>query len=140
MSEFSLDHRLQSDCLHIGDLELCRLLLMNDQRWPWLILVPRVVDGIEIHDLPSDLQVILAQETSRCAQALTQIYPGSKINTGALGNVVRQLHVHVIARNNGDDNWPLPVWGFGKKRAYSATDSSGLIKTISNKLMNKHSS
>ena len=113
MSDFQLDERLLRDSDLLTKIGLCELRLMKDGRWPWLVLVPQRPDVSEIFDLTPLDQTMLAFETTLVAEALKAATGAAKINTGALGNIVRQLHVHVIARSEGDPNWPGPVWGFG---------------------------
>jgi diadenosine tetraphosphate (Ap4A) HIT family hydrolase len=115
---FSLDPRLAADTRPIGDFALCRLLLMNDSRFPWLILVPRRADLSEIFDLAPPERAVLIEEAARAAEKLKALTGADKINIGALGNKVRQLHVHVIARFAGDAAWPGPVWGAGEASYY----------------------
>ena len=123
---FSLHPRLSHDTDFVGDLPLSRVLLMNDSRWPWLVLVPRR-DGLEeLADLdPPDL-VRLIQETALASRWLKAHATADKINVGALGNVVRQLHVHVVARRAGDPAWPGPVWGFGAAVPYGDAEFRAL--------------
>ena len=130
MFEFVLDERLQADCLPVCELELCRVLLMNDNRWPWVILVPRIAKAEEIHLLDTDAQTRLLGETTRVAEVLATVTNCEKINIGALGNIVRQLHVHVIARNSGDENWPGPVWGYGMRQPYPPDKGNLLLNEI----------
>ncbi|MBX4898566.1 HIT domain-containing protein [Rhizobium bangladeshense] len=118
MNAFELDPRLENDSVSIMITGLCDLRLSKDARWPWLILVPCRADITEIFELTPLDQVLLAFETELVANALKKITGATKINVGALGNVVRQLHVHVIARFEGDANWPGPVWGFGRAEPY----------------------
>jgi diadenosine tetraphosphate (Ap4A) HIT family hydrolase len=132
MNLFRLDERLEKDSLEIGALRLCQVRLMNDARWPWLVLVPMMPGASEMHDLPKQQQRQLAQEMLIAGAALKRATSCEKINTGALGNVVRQLHVHVIARKAGDPNWPGPVWGFGARQPYEG--ESGLIAKIRDEL------
>lgn len=113
MSEFQPDERLVRDSDLLTKIGLCELRLMKDSRWPWLVLVPQRPDVSEIFDLTPLDQTMLTFETTLVAEALKTVTGATKINTGALGNIVRQLHVHVIARNEGDPNWPGPVWGHG---------------------------
>ncbi len=118
MNSFQLDTRLATDTVFIGTFSLCQIRLMNDRRWPWLILVP-VLQGVEeIHDLTEAEQTQIATETSSIATALKAHTRCTKINTGALGDIVRRLHMHVIARNENDPNWPGPVWGYGERVEY----------------------
>lgn len=116
--DFRLDTRLAADTLVVTDLSLSRVLLMNDARFPWLILVPMRGGLEDVSDLDDAAQIQLWQEVSRAAQALRQVAPCDKINIGALGNIVRQLHVHVVARRVNDAAWPRPVWGHGHADAY----------------------
>ncbi|MGO7170731.1 HIT domain-containing protein [Rhizobium leguminosarum] len=118
MKGFALDPRLENDSVSITVTGLCDLRLSKDARWPWLILVPRRAEITEIFELTPLDQVLLAFETELVAKALKKITGATKINVGALGNIVRQLHVHVIARFEGDANWPGPVWGFGRAEPY----------------------
>ena len=115
---FILDPRLAADTIPIGDLPLCRVLLMNDARYPWLILVPRRPDMAEIIDLERDARLALMDEIAQASDALRALVNLDKINVGALGNIVRQLHVHVLARSVGDYAWPGPVWGAGATVKY----------------------
>jgi diadenosine tetraphosphate (Ap4A) HIT family hydrolase len=103
-------------------LGLCELRVMNDRRWPWLVLVPQRPGIEEIHDMTPLDQAMLTFETNMVAQALKRTTGCTKINTGALGNIVRQLHVHVIARSEGDPGWPGPVWGHGMREPYQRSE------------------
>ena len=107
----TLHKALARDTVEIVRWPLCRVLLMNDSRYPWLILVPAQLNLTEMHDLNSADQTVLMSEITRASQALTALYAPDKINVGALGNMVPQLHIHVIARFRSDDAWPAPVWG-----------------------------
>ncbi len=127
MNSFQLDVRLTADTVFIGTFSLCEIRLMNDCRWPWLILVPRLVGAEEIHDLSPVEQAQIATETSRVATALKTHTNCSKINTGALGNIVRQLHIHVIARDENDPNWPGPVWGYGDREEYGEPELAEIV-------------
>jgi diadenosine tetraphosphate (Ap4A) HIT family hydrolase len=129
-SSFSLHERLASDTLPVGDLALSRILLMNDARFPWLVLVPRI-DGIrEMFELSANDQQRLIQEIVRCAERLKMLTGAGKINIGALGNLVSQLHVHVVARSPGDGAWPGPVWGFGAPDPYAPAEADDLIAQL----------
>ena len=108
---FALDQRLQQDTLVIGDFPLCRLLLSNDSNYPWFILVPRINGISEVFQLDVADQQRLWQETTTLARMLNEGFCADKMNIGALGNVVSQLHVHVIVRKRDDAAWPAPVWG-----------------------------
>ncbi|GAB3785652.1 HIT domain-containing protein [Dyella agri] len=117
---FALDPRLQADTRHVAMLPLCELRLMDDARYPWLILVPRRAGKAEIADLSEEEQRALWQEANQAAAALRAVAPCDKLNLGALGNIVRQLHLHVVARTEGDAAWPGPVWGSGAAAPYAA--------------------
>jgi diadenosine tetraphosphate (Ap4A) HIT family hydrolase len=118
MTAFVLDPRLDADTIPIGRLGLSRVLLMNDARYPWLILVPERPDLVEIIDLPPTDQAVLMEEIAAASAALKALYGPDKLNVGALGNRVRQLHVHVLARFESDAAWPGPVWGVGQAQPY----------------------
>jgi diadenosine tetraphosphate (Ap4A) HIT family hydrolase len=118
MSAYELDARLAADSLPVVDLELCALRLMNDQRFPWLLLIPRRADKEEILDLIDSDQQQLWDEIRRVARMLESVFAPDKLNIAALGNQVRQLHVHVIARFQDDAAWPSPVWGIGAPEVY----------------------
>ena len=124
---FVLDERLARDALVIGDWPLTRVLLMNDARWPWLILVPRRQDMVELIDLELADQTQLMGEAGRASQFLKSHTRADKINVGALGNIVRQLHLHVVARVVGDPAWPGPVWGRGAATPYDDGAAQALI-------------
>ena len=119
MNAFVLDPRLDADTHRVGDLALSRVLLMNDARFPWLILVPRQPGLRDLIDLSHDAQHALLDEINRCAHVLHALDKPDKLNIAALGNVVAQLHVHVIARFTRDAAWPRPVWSVGTAEPYS---------------------
>jgi diadenosine tetraphosphate (Ap4A) HIT family hydrolase len=131
---FSLDERLVADTFVIGDMALSRLLLMNDARWPWLILAPRREGVVELTDLDSVDRARLIEEAARAADFLKRHTNARKINLGALGNVVRQFHLHVVARTIDDAAWPGPVWGLGAARRYAEADALALIEAVKNGL------
>ena len=108
---WALHPQLEQDTVNLGDLPLCRVLAIQDANYPWLLLVPRRPDVVEIIDLDEVEQAQLMTETTRVARALRDITKCDKLNIAALGNVVPQLHVHVIARRKTDAAWPRPVWG-----------------------------
>jgi diadenosine tetraphosphate (Ap4A) HIT family hydrolase len=124
---FTLDPRLEADTYEICDLALCRALLMNDARYPWLILVPRRADLTEIIDLPRADRAMLIEEIALVSEAVRTLPGVEKINVGALGNIVRQLHVHVAGRTAGDAAWPGPIWGAGVARRYEAAAAAALV-------------
>ncbi len=121
MSErFVLDPQLTRESVFVADRALCRVLLMDDARFPWLVLVPRRAGLVELFDLDATERALLFDELEQAARALRSIAPCAKLNVGALGNVVRQLHVHVVARREDDAAWPGPVWGHGSRQPYAA--------------------
>jgi diadenosine tetraphosphate (Ap4A) HIT family hydrolase len=119
---FELDARLEADSEQLMWLGLCELRVMNDRRWPWLILVPQRAGAEEVHELTPLDQAMLTFESNMVAQALKTVTGCTKINSAALGNIVRQLHVHVVARSEGDAGWPGPVWGHGLREPYKQDD------------------
>lgn len=131
---YHLDIRLEKDTLPIGKLELSEIRLLDDVRWPWLLLVPMREGMSEVFDLVDADQKTLANETVQASQALKKITQPTKINTAAIGNIVRQLHVHVIARHEGDANWPGPVWGYGQAEQYSKIAAEELISQLQSEL------
>jgi diadenosine tetraphosphate (Ap4A) HIT family hydrolase len=131
---FVLDDRLARDTFVIGDWPLNQVLLMNDARWPWLILVPRREGMVELIDLEPADQTQLMEEASRAARFLKRHARADKINVGALGNIVRQLHLHIVARVVGDTAWPGPVWGHDAATPYEDTAAQALIAAARNQL------
>jgi len=131
-----LDARLDADTRLVASLALCDVRLMNDARFPWLVLVPRHVGLVEIADLSADVQTLLWQEVNRASAALRTVAPCDKLNLGALGNIVRQLHVHVIARCEGDPAWPGPVWGYGSARPYVEASLTARLDALRQALAN----
>ncbi|OOG45991.1 HIT family protein [Rhodanobacter sp. C01] len=133
---FILDPRLDADTRLITSLALCDVRLMNDVRFPWLVLVPRHAGLVEIADLPADEQTLLWQEVNCASAALRTVAPCDKLNLGALGNIVRQLHVHVIARCEGDPAWPGPVWGYGSAQPYLEASLTARLDALRQALAN----
>jgi diadenosine tetraphosphate (Ap4A) HIT family hydrolase len=127
---FRLDPRLAADTFPVGDLALCRVLLMNDSRFPWLILVPGKADLREIFDLARRERAVLIEEAALAGERLKVLSGAEKINIGALGNMVPQLHVHVVARLVGDAAWPGPVWGAGKASPYAPEAAAVLSENL----------
>jgi diadenosine tetraphosphate (Ap4A) HIT family hydrolase len=117
---FDLHAQLEADTVPLAEWPLSRVLLMNDRRFPWLILVPRIASATEVFELAHAQRAVLWREVDVAASKLKAETGALKINIGALGNVVRQLHVHVVARNEGDGAWPGPVWGSGTRIPYEA--------------------
>ncbi len=115
---FVLHERLSADTFYIGDFPLCQVLMMNDQRYPWFILVPKKNQLTELYHLTEEDRVHYIQETSFLSQKVMDAYAGHKLNVATLGNIVPQLHVHHVVRYREDDAWPGPVWGVGESVPY----------------------
>ena len=124
---FELDPRLAADTFLVGETPLNQVLLMNDARYPWLILVPRRGDTTEPFELSEVDQAQLWRESMRLGQAMKAHFAADKLNIAALGNQVAQLHVHHVARFHTDDAWPGPVWGVGSAVLYSDAARDALI-------------
>ncbi len=116
---FILHPQLDADCKWVGDLPLCRVLLLNDSQYPWLILVPRREGLRELHQLSAEEQLQYLQESNLAAGLLEELFNAEKLNIAALGNMVPQLHIHHIARFQSDVAWPKPVWGAFPAQPYS---------------------
>jgi diadenosine tetraphosphate (Ap4A) HIT family hydrolase len=127
---FRLDPRLAADTIPVGSLGLSRVLLMNDSRFPWLILVPEREGLTELTDLAPAERGTLMEEIAAASRALRAVARPDKINVGALGNIVRQMHVHVVARREGDAAWPGPVWGAGTAIAYGPEEKALILTTL----------
>ena len=127
MTKFDLHPRLEADTALVADWPLSRVLVMNDARYRWLILVPRRADAVEIFDLDPQDRNALGEEVARAARALKQITGAAKINIGALGNLVPQLHLHIVARSPGDPAWPGPVWGHSAAVPYEESVRAAFI-------------
>ena len=130
VANWSLDPLLARDTTPIGDLPLCRALLINDANYPWLLLVPRRDATVEIIDLEYVEQAQLMTEVSHASRVLKALTDCDKINVAALGNVVPQLHVHVIARSRSDAAWPKPVWNAAAPRDYEPAARDKLVATL----------
>lgn len=130
MIRFDLNPRLEGDSLPVADLPLCAVRLMKDANYPWLMLIPRQSDLVEITDLSAPDRLRLMEEIAAAAEALKTITGCDKINVGALGNMVPQLHVHVIARFRTDAAWPNPVWGAAPAGTYDPVELEALIDRL----------
>ena len=127
---FELHHQLAADTLWIGNLSLCRVLLMNENRYPWLILVPQRNEIREIYQLSTMERAQLWEESDLVSRQLMRLFKADKLNIAALGNVVPQLHLHHIARFKTDAAWPAPVWGQFKPEAYTQAAAEQLIQAM----------
>lgn len=132
--DFALDPRLVADTGLVCDLPLCRVLLMDEARWPWLILVPRRPGLREVFDLPRHERVQLGDELEQAAQTLKSLFVPDKLNVAALGNQVEQLHVHVLGRYRDDPAWPSPVWGHSPRQPYAESDRQSRIERLMKEL------
>ena len=127
---FTLHPQLAKDCFVIGQFELCQLLLMNDQNYPWFILVPQRENISEIYQLTVADQMLLWRESTGLSETLTQHFAADKMNVAALGNVVPQLHMHHIVRYRHDPAWPAPVWGKLPAAPYSEERLQQLLSNL----------
>ena len=131
---FTLDPRLQADTYPLAEIDGIEVRLMRDSRYWWLVLVPQIDGAVEWHDLDEAPQRQLFDLSMRCADALRGLAWADKMNVASLGNMVRQLHVHIIARHEGDAAWPGPVWGIGEMVAYDEGNAGQRIKLIQSEL------
>lgn len=130
MPDFSLHPQLEQDCFFIGDLDLCRLLLMNDRNYPWCILVPRRSNKRDLFELNETDQGQFMFESSLVSRTMMNLFQGEKMNVAALGNMVSQLHVHHIVRFKKDACWPRPVWGEVTPIAYVDEEAESRVADI----------
>ncbi|MEW8269027.1 MAG: HIT family protein [Candidatus Thiodiazotropha taylori] len=130
MPAFSLDPRLAADCYLLAEMELSQLLLMNNALLPWYILVPRV-DCDELHQLAPEQQKRLFEEINQISQFIKTDQSIEKLNTAAIGNIVRQMHIHIMGRNSSDPWWPGTVWGTTQRRAYKQTELDEIKRRLS---------
>jgi len=132
---FELHPRLAQDSQVIGEFDLSLLLLSRDANYPWCILVPKREEVYEIHHLSEEEQLQLIRESCRLSEVMTSVFDADKMNVAALGNVVRQLHIHHIARFTDDPAWPQPIWGKLPAKEYSAEAFAERIKRLQNALV-----
>jgi len=130
MTDFALDPRLVDDSYPITELPLCQLRLMDDARYAWLVLIPRCEGAVEVFDMSEEDQQQMWREASRVGQALKAHQGGDKLNVATLGNMVAQLHLHVIVRKKDDDAWPGPVWGQGQAAPYDKSSLATMRDTV----------
>ena len=116
---FLLDPRLAGDTFFLGTSEGGQIRLMNDARWPWLLLIPECGGISQLHELDAEDAARVLSTSLAIARAMTRAMPDRRINVGALGNLVPQLHLHHVLRHDGDPAWPGPVWGFGDRERYA---------------------
>ena len=127
---FSIHSKLVADTINLGSFPLCEVLLMNDCRFPWIILVPKIPDLQDFHEIPAQHRDVLFQEIEKASETIQKNWQIDKMNVAALGNQVSQLHIHVIGRRRTDEAWPNPVWGYGTPISYDTADLSILIQSL----------
>jgi diadenosine tetraphosphate (Ap4A) HIT family hydrolase len=128
MVPFTLDSRLAADTLPSGDVPLCSALLLDDARFPWFVLVPRRAGVTEVTDLSDEDAMTLMGEIRVATRVMLELAKPDKVNVAALGNVVAQLHVHVVGRFRSDPAWPGPVWGHGSRAPYPHHAAAALVE------------
>ena len=127
---YKLHRQLKQDTFYLGHLKLCDVLLMNDARYPWVILVPRRENITEVFQLSDADQYLLSTESAFVAKQLTSLVVADKMNVAALGNIVSQLHIHHVARYQTDEAWPAPIWGTGSTVTYSEGESLAVAEQM----------
>jgi diadenosine tetraphosphate (Ap4A) HIT family hydrolase len=130
MENFTLHPQLQADSFLVGNLALSQLLMMNDNQYPWFVLVPRRHDVSEIYQLDTEDRSLLMAESCMLAEALQNIYSPDKLNIAAIGNLVPQLHIHHVVRYRTDKAWPAPIWGQYPPVAMTAEQAESLMSEI----------
>ncbi|MDF2367271.1 HIT domain-containing protein [Sneathiella sp.] len=127
---FQLHPQLAKDSFPILNLPLSTVILMNDARFPWIILVPERPNLVDLHDLKHDDYNALTREIRGASKAMAALFTADKMNVATLGNMVPQLHIHIIARYRNDAAWPAPVWGKGVAEPYETTAAEARINDI----------
>ncbi|MDF1644631.1 MAG: HIT family protein [Pseudomonadales bacterium] len=133
MTEFRLDPKLDSDCFTLGKMQISQLLLMNNALAPWFILVPEV-EAAELYQLDNDIQQQILAEINQLSEFITQEYITDKLNVAAIGNIVNQLHIHIVGRTKSDFCWPNVVWGADQKKTYSDQEVKNITRKLKNSL------
>lgn len=129
-TDFTLHPQLEKDTFFIGSLDLSNILLMNDSRYPWIILVPRINDVCDITDLSAEYRAEFTEEINRVASLMKQAYQPERMNIAMLGNIVSQLHCHIIARFKEDFAWAKPVWGIGDAIPYTKEQQEKIVPLL----------
>ena len=137
MNQFVLDAQLKKDCIVLGKLGSSSLLMMNNSLVPWFILVPHT-SKIEFTDLPKLEQMELLEEIDLLSSFIKNNFNITKLNTAAIGNIVSQLHIHVVGRNPADYCWPNVVWGTKEREAYNAERINEIVKSLHEQLSDKY--
>ena len=138
MSIFELHPRLQEDCIYLGRLSICHILLMNNADVPWFILAPESTSGIaavELIDLPMSEQQQVLEDLNLVSGFVKSLPDVTKLNTAALGNIVPQLHIHVVGRNPNDYCWPALVWASEPGQAYAQDATDSLRQQFANAML-----
>ena len=130
MTEFALHPQIAADTFPVTELQLSSARLMRDANYPWLLLVPRITYAIDVVDMTAEDRALLMDEIVKASAALRATVPCDKLNVATLGNVVAQMHVHVIARRRDDVAWPKPVWGAVPAKAYGAGEGEALAAQL----------
>ena len=130
MTPFALDERIEAASLPLGETDFCLLRLMNDSRYPWVVLVPRRPATVELFDLTADDRRCLVEDASHLAAGMAAVFGAEKMNVGSLGNRVRQFHLHIIARRTGDPAWPDAVWNGSAAVPYEAADRDRVLAML----------
>jgi len=134
MESFKLHTQLEKDSIFITKLDLSQVRLNNDSRFPWLILIPELANLRELHEIPDILQSEVYREVHLCSKLLEELVEADKMNIAALGNLVPQLHIHIIARKHDDIAWPQPVWTKGTTIPYKRDEQDRLVNQLANRL------
>lgn len=134
MTDFELDSRLETTTLFAHSFADCELRLTNDTRWPWLLLIPRVAGVEEWWELGKPVRRTIEADLMKVASALKTITKADKLNIATIGNIVPQMHIHVVARHVDDPNWPNPIWGYGTRKEYAPDDGEAFIGRLKTEL------
>ncbi len=134
MPDFILNSRLEHDSFFVVNLDLCQVRLMNNQEFIWFILIPQINDIVHITDLSLDNQMILIQEINQTAKILQKLFTPTRLNIAAIGNIVAQMHWHIVVRYDTDTAWPNPVWG-SKPSLYAESQENTFINLFKNALL-----
>jgi diadenosine tetraphosphate (Ap4A) HIT family hydrolase len=137
MNNFALHPQLEHDTIFITSLELSEVLLMNDSRYPWIILVPRIENAVDITDLSDENRMIFNEEIQHVSVAIKSHFNPDRLNIAMLGNIVPQLHCHIIARFENDFAWSKPVWGIGEATTYTTEEHEKTVSLFKDKLKGK---
>ncbi len=134
---FKLNDRIDNDTFEICKLSLCEVRLMNDANYPWVILIPMIEEITELHHIPTDRQPELYSEINQVSLIMEDLFAPKSLNVAALGNVVSQLHIHVIARFENDQTWPGPVWGQHPARPYEDKNTFNRLENAFKQLQSR---